>query len=273
MIVHPYTSKVIESSSSKKEAGDHSGSVKFVDVSIENFEKEVLAASNDKPIIVDFWAPWCGPCKQLFSLLEKVKSTYGKSWTLAKVNVDEQPHLAAQFRVQSIPMLVAVVKGRPVDVLMGNVQESQLTNFLDKAFEAYPSSKNKGKDLLDEAKTFFINEDYAKASVLFTQALSEQEVELQKSDMEKLVLSYLFIGQADKAKGFVTLIDGADELQSFIDSYPEGFNPKDLIADWLGKLKFDASIKEKLITLFNILGSEHKLVRDGRKKMSSILFS
>ena len=102
------------------------------DSDTKNFMVDVIEASKKVPVLVDFWAPWCGPCKQLTPIIEKVvKQAKGKV-RLVKVNVDENQQIAAQLRVQSIPAVFAFVDGQPIDGFMGALPESQVKQFVDK---------------------------------------------------------------------------------------------------------------------------------------------
>lgn len=103
----------------------------MIDVTVQNFETEVIAASMSTPVLVDFWAPWCGPCKSLSPILEKLEVDYGGRFILAKVNSDEQQELAGAFGIRSIPTCILLVGGRPVDGFAGALPEGQLRQFLD----------------------------------------------------------------------------------------------------------------------------------------------
>src|SRR5215813_5402929 len=96
------------------------------------FAKDVLDASRAVPVIVDFWAPWCGPCKQLGPALERVVTAAKGAVKLVKIDIDKNPSFAGQLRVQSIPAVFAFVDGQPVDGFMGAVPESQLKAFVDR---------------------------------------------------------------------------------------------------------------------------------------------
>ncbi len=108
----------------------------MTDVTVANFDSEVIEASHTTPVLVDFWAPWCGPCKSLGPVLEKVEATYNGRFKLVKINSDEQQELAGAFGIRSIPTCVLMVDGKPVDGFMGALPEGQVKAFLDKHLPA-----------------------------------------------------------------------------------------------------------------------------------------
>ena len=104
----------------------------MLNVTIENFEDEVIAASTTVPVLVDFWAPWCGPCKVIGPLLEKIEAEYGGRFKLVKIDSDQEQELSQAFGIRSIPTCVLLIGGKPVDGFMGALPESQIKAFLDK---------------------------------------------------------------------------------------------------------------------------------------------
>jgi putative thioredoxin len=119
----------------------------MIDVTVANFETEVIEASMSLPVLVDFWAPWCGPCKTIGPILEKLEGDYAGRFKLVKINSDDEQQLAAAFGVRSIPTCILLINGQPVDGFMGALPESQLKAFLDKHLPPAPE----GEEAIDEA--------------------------------------------------------------------------------------------------------------------------
>ncbi len=104
----------------------------MIDATVANFETEVVEASNTVPVLVDLWAPWCGPCRALGPILEKLEVAYEGRFKLVKINTEEEQELAAAFGVRSIPMVMLLKDGQPVDGFVGALPEGQIREFLDK---------------------------------------------------------------------------------------------------------------------------------------------
>jgi putative thioredoxin len=104
----------------------------MIDVTLENFEAEVITASMQTPVLVDFWATWCGPCKVIGPILEKLETDYGGRFKLVKIDSDQEQQLASAFGIRSIPTVILLMGGQPVDGFMGAMPEGQIRQFLDK---------------------------------------------------------------------------------------------------------------------------------------------
>jgi putative thioredoxin len=143
------------------------------DVTTANFMAEVVDASFDTPVIVDFWAPWCGPCKQLGPILERVVRGANGAVRMVKLNIDDNPEIAQQMRIQSIPAVYAFKDGRPVDGFVGAVPESQIKAFVDRL-----GGGRGGPSPIDEAlamaKEHAHNGDHGSAGALYAQILQHE---------------------------------------------------------------------------------------------------
>src|SRR5687768_12574012 len=119
------------------------------DTTTQTFVKDVIEASKQQPVLVDFWAPWCGPCKQLTPILEKVVRAAKGKVKLVKMNIDEHPAIPGQMGIQSIPAVIAFVNGQPSDGFMGAQPEAQINAFIERLTKGAAGAET--KDLLAEA--------------------------------------------------------------------------------------------------------------------------
>lgn len=138
------------------------------EVDTQAFSQEVLQRSNEVPVVVDFWAAWCGPCRVLGPILERLADEYAGAFELAKIDVDQNQALASQFGVQGIPFVLAFRDGRPVSQFTGSIPEPAVRRWLD---ELLPSTLER---LVDEARDALIEGDQTRAEELFRRVLAEK---------------------------------------------------------------------------------------------------
>ena len=136
-----------------------------LDISEDQFVDEVIEKSKTLPVIVDFWAPWCGPCKQLTPTLEKIVKAKNGKIILAKINVDENQGIASQLNIQSIPTVYGFVDGKPVDAFQGAQPESKIEVMVQKLIDAAPG--NEIPKLIGEADMLFKNQNFEEAIIIF----------------------------------------------------------------------------------------------------------
>ena len=173
--------------------------VDIVDVTTDNFMSEVIDASNSKGVIVQFWAPWCGPCKQLGPVLEKAISGQ-KNLRLARVNIDENQQIAAQMQVQSVPTVYAIVEGRPVDGFAGVQSESTVRNFIEKVLQGVPGAVDVSP-LLDAGEAALEAQNSEQALSEFQQALAAQPESLMA--LSGLVRTLIMMGDTESAREII----------------------------------------------------------------------
>src|SRR5580704_7491136 len=142
------------------------------DTTTTGFRAEVITESARQPVLVDFWAPWCGPCKQLAPVLEKAVQAANGKVKLVKMNIDDHPQIPGQLGIQSIPAVIAFQRGQPVDGFMGNVPESQVKAFIERLVGPLgPSSLD---TLLAQADELAAQGDLGGAAELYAAALAQQ---------------------------------------------------------------------------------------------------
>jgi putative thioredoxin len=175
------------------------------DTTTQGFMKDVIEESKHQPVLVDFWAPWCGPCKQLTPVLEKaVKAAKGKV-KLTKMNIDEHPAIPGQMGIQSIPAVIAFSNGQPVDGFMGALPESQVMAFLERITKGAVGAEE--KDLLKVADTTLAEGNAAGAAELYAQILAEDSSNVQA--LAGLARCYVGTGALDQAKQTLALVPEA----------------------------------------------------------------
>ena len=182
---------------------EENNSTEIVNVNAENIMQEVIEASSEKAVIVQFWAPWCGPCKQLAPVLEKVCAKF-KNIKLTKINIDENQEIAAQMRVQSVPTVFGFLNGQPVDGFAGAQPESAVTQFVEKLSEAAPGQADIS-GLLQSGTNALGENEPEKAMQAFQQALS-----LSPESPEAIagfIRCLIALGEHEEAKAVLDQLD------------------------------------------------------------------
>jgi putative thioredoxin len=156
-----------------------------IEVTEETFNNEVALRSRSTPVIVDLWAEWCGPCKQLSPVLEKLANEAGGAWVLAKIDVDTNPRLAQAFQAQSIPMVVAIVGGQMVDAFLGAMPEAQVRQWLDQVLEVagQPGVQGAPRDGAEPGEDAF--DDLPPALAAARDAMEEGDLDAAAGALEK----------------------------------------------------------------------------------------
>ena len=232
----------------------------MVDVTDATFEVDVIERSKTVPVVVDLWAEWCGPCKQLGPILEKVIGATGGQVELAKVDVDANPSVAQAFKVQSIPAVYAMKDGQIVDGFMGAQGEAQVQEFVDKLL---PSSELSEIDQLvaagDEAsliKALEIQADHPGAVVALAELLVGQgETETALKLLERIPES----PETRRITAMARTGDVGDDVDA-------------TLAELLPTVKNDDEARQKYVDLLEVLGPDDPRTAEWRRKLSAALF-
>ena len=199
--------------------------------STEGFMRDVIEPSRQLPVIVDFWAPWCGPCKQLGPALEKVVRQANGKVRMVKINIDENQQLAKQMRIQSIPAVYAFVNGQPVDGFMGALPESQLKQFVDR-LGGQGSMAEEIEAAATDARAAMEQEDFQTAAQIFAQILQADRE--HAGAIAGLAICQLAMGDLENAEATLALVPPAKandpEILSAMAQLELALNPVDLSA-------------------------------------------
>ena len=308
----------IENFNNNSEDASMNGNSLIIDVITDNFMTDVIEQSKETPVIVDFWAPWCEPCKQLTPIIEKIIKEKNGKVILAKMNIDESPEVAQQLKIQSIPAVMAFNDGQPIDGFIGVQSEKNIIEFVNKISSLKNSSTieeniSAGKKYMNEgdietatlvfSEILKIEPDNISAKSLLARCLIKND---QLNDAEKIIDSLPVGAESNQdyisvrseleifknAKNNPISDNEEQELRNNIDKQPENYQLRlDLSKILMAKGENEEAInqllriievnpkwndgeaRKQLIEIFNILGNENILVTEGRKKLSSMLFS
>lgn len=279
-----------------------------IDVTAQNFEQEVLLKSQQVPVVVDFWAPWCEPCRQLAPLLHKLAEEFRGRFVLAKMNVDQSPEVAGMLGIQTIPTVVAFVGGRPVDHFQGVVPEKALREWLARLMPS-PAQEHvqKGQELVasDPAgaeKAFRaalqLEPDLAEAKIGLARALlAQQRTDEVQEIIEELEARGFLEPEAQRIKSEIELAKNTaeagdvEEARRAAQANPEDLSLQLRLAEALiGANKYREALevclqvvardktgpgqqaKDLMLKVFEKLGPENPMTTEFRRKLATVLY-
>ena len=292
--------------------GAASAAMQVHDVTTASFRQDVVADSMAQPVLVDFWAPWCGPCKQLGPVIERVVAAAKGRVKLVKMNIDDHPQIAGQLGIQSIPAVIAFSKGQPIDGFVGALPESQITGFIERLVGPL---EDDATALLEAAAALAEAGDVAGAIEAYGNVLVENGENIQA--LAGIIKLYVESGNLDAARGYLEAVpegkendpaivavraalDLAEQVSSLGDT--SGLeaaivaNPNDHQARFDLALAFAAADKREeatdalieiikrdrawnddgarvqLLQFFDAWGPMDEMTKAGRRKLSSLLF-
>jgi len=285
----------------------------IIESNTDRFRDDVIDASSQVPIIVDFWAPWCEPCKQMTPILEKLVQEYNGQVKLVKINIDENQALAQQLQVQSIPMVYAFKDGRPADAFNGALPESQLRQFIEKLSGGDGSPLDQA---IEQAKNLLETGDVENASSIFNQILAADSENAEAH--AGIIKGFVITGEIDQARNYLASLSEnllknklisaiqtaieleeqtadageVDELKNMLLNNPDNHQARFDYAIALyaaGKIEIaveelveilkrnrdwnNDAARQQLFKIFDALGHEDPVTIEGRRKMSAVLFS
>lgn len=279
--------------SAARPAQQESSGGSFVkDVTTASFEVDVLQQSMTVPVIVDLWAEWCGPCKALSPIMEKLATEYAGAFILAKIDIEAQQQLAAAFQVQSIPMVLAFVAGQPLGLFQEALPEQQVRAVIDQVLEAAKSAGVVGKA---EGRS----PEESEPEVISDPRFDAAEAALEAGDWDAAILAYQEVLKATPNDAIAKIgllnvellqrTDGADfdavlaitatdaesqmkiaDIEFLCNEYAQAFNR--LIAVIRGDIEARPQVRDRLLQLFDIAGPTDPAVVKARVALSNALF-
>ena len=283
-----------------------------IDINQDQFVEKVVEQSKTIPVIVDFWAPWCGPCKQLTPILENLVNKKNGKVILAKINVDENQGIAGQLNIQSIPTVYGFVDGKPIDAFQGAQPESKIEIMIDKLIDATPG--NEVPKLLEEADNLFKDQKFQEAQQLYETLVGMDPgnikvisgllrclVQLKKYDDAKEMMGSLDDEtlkneEIIKINKLLSSLGGSgdsdiEELKSLVNDQPNNKEKRfelaekylsvnetengfnELLIIYEQDSKWnDEAAKKKLLEYFDMLGLTDPNVISARKQLSTLMF-
>ena len=276
-----------------------------------NFMSDVVEASQEVPVIVDFWAPWCGPCKALGPALEAAVSKRGGKVKMVKINVDENQGIAGQLRIQSIPTVYAFFQGQPVDAFQGNLGPAEIDRFLDQLASHAPNSPI--DDALEQAEALLDAGEIEAAGQYYSAVLAQEPenpqaglglanvvIEMGELDKAKEIIAALPEGakaQGEALLNKINMLEAAqnsgpiDDLLAKISANPDDHQTRiDLATAFYASGRADEAIdqliesfrrdrewndgaaKAKLLEMFSTMDAKDPALAKGRRKFTSLVF-